>query len=136
MLLKEDFNTHLYDELIQAISREDDAKLDKAIQAAEGQAKGYLSRFDIDALFSTEGEDRDEMLLMHLKDLAVWHFITIANPNINIQLAKERFDDAIKELGKIQAGKVVPYNWPTATNPESNGFLFHFKSKPKRETSY
>jgi hypothetical protein len=138
MLLEEDFNTHLYTELIDAIKRDDIGKLDKAIKAAEKQAKGYMSRYDIDTMFAAVGDARDDMLLMYLKDLAVWHFIVIANPNINIEFHRERFEDAVTELGKIQSGKVVPYGWPPAEKPEgSNGNSFiQVSSNPRRETRF
>ncbi|AEL23856.1 phage protein Gp36 family protein [Cyclobacterium marinum] len=136
MLLKTDFKTHIYAELIDAITRADDSIIEEAIKSAESQAKGYLSRFDIDALFSTTGTDRDSMLMMYLKDLACWHFILLGNPNIHMEVVKERYNDAIKELGKIQSGKVVPHGWPPATSPEGADTYFHVSSAPKRETRY
>jgi hypothetical protein len=138
MLTVQDFNTHIYPELIEAIERQESEapKLETAIRAAILQAKGYLSRFDIPTLFGAEGEERDEFLLKLLKDMAVWNFILIANPNINTEFHRVLFEDAIKELGKIQSGKVVPYGWPPAVDPESNSTFFHVRSNPRRGTSY
>lgn len=136
MLLKIDFDTHMYDEIITAINRGDDVILEKAIKAAEQQAKGYLSHWDIDTLFDAELDDRDDMLLMYLKDLAVWHFIVKANPNINVEFFKERFDDAITEFGKIQKGIVVPHGWPPAVTPEGGDSSFHITSAQRRETRF
>lgn len=138
MLTVQDFHTHIYPELIEAIERQEEEapKLETAIKAAEIQAKGYLSRFDIPALFGTTGEERDGFLLKLLKDMAIWNFIIIANPNINTEFHRVLYEDAIKELGKIQAGKLVPYGWPPAVDPETNSTYFHFKSNPRRGTSY
>jgi hypothetical protein len=136
MLLKTDFKTHIYTELIDAISRADDTIIETAIKVAENQAKGYLSRFDIEELFTATGTDRDDMLLMYLKDLASWHFILLGNPSIHIEIIKERYNDALKELGKIQSGKVVPHGWPPATTPEGADTYFHTISATKRETRY
>lgn len=136
MLLRSDLDSHLYPELIEAIERSDTSKLDTAIRGAELEAKGYLSRFDTDTLFGQEGEERDEFLLMLLKDLAVWHFIVIANPNINIQFHELRYDQATKKLEKIQSGKIVPHGWPSAITPEGSDTFFHFSSNPRRGTSY
>lgn len=136
MLTRDDFKTHLYPELIAAIERADNTKLETAIKASTLLAKGFMSRFDKYALFTATGEYRDEFLLMLLKDLAVWNFIVIANPNINVEFHKERYDDAIKLLEKIQAGKMVPDGWPMATEPESSGTFFHIASNPRRKTSY
>lgn len=136
MLIRDDFKSHLYPELIAAIERADNTKLETAIKASTLLAKGFLSRFDKEALFSAVGTDRDEFLLMILKDLAVWNFIIIANPSIDANFHKERYDDAIKLLEKIQSGKMVPDGWPAATSPEESGTFFHFASNPRRGTSY
>jgi len=138
MLILSDFDTHMYEEIIRSIERTDanTDKLDKAIKTAEGQAKGYLSRFNIAALFAATGANRDEMLMTYLKDLAVWHYIVLANPNMNIAFFQLRFESAITELGKIQSGKVVPYGWPAAVDPVTDSTFFHFKSNPRRGTSY
>jgi hypothetical protein len=138
MLIIEDFDTHMYAEIIEAIERDNEAApiLEKAIKTAEKQAKGYLSRFDIETLFAAEAEERDEMLLTYLKDLAVWHYIVLANPNMDISFFQLRYESAIMELGKIQSGKVVPYGWPPAVDPEYAGTFFHVNSNPRRGTSY
>lgn len=134
MVTPEDFNTHMYPELIDAISREDDEVLMDAIASAEGQAMGYLTRFD-NALFAAEEGDRDPTLLMHVKDIAVWHFIALGNPSTEMQLRKTRFDDALGWLKDIQSGKIVP-KWKLAeTEKESTG-AFHVSSAPKRPTRW
>lgn len=136
MLTRQDFNTHLYPELIDAIERDDHTKLETAIKASTLLAKGYMSRFDKTALFSATGEDRDEMLLMLLKDLTIWNFIIIANPNISIEYHQVRYEQAIKTLEKIQSGKLVPDGWPSASTPEGSDTYFHVASNPRRGTSY
>jgi len=95
-----------------------------------------MSRYDIEAMFSQAGEDRDPVLLMYCKDLAIWHFIVIANPNISIEFQEMRYNLAIKELEKIQSGKVVPYNWPLADAAETPNTFFHVASNPRRVTNY
>lgn len=138
MLTPEDFNTHIYPEIIQAIERDEEStvNLSKAIRTAESQAKGYLSRFDIVTIFAAVEDARDELLLTYLKDLAVWHYIVLANPNMDISFFQLRFEHAIIELGKIQSGKIVPYGWPAANDPATDSTFFHVSSNPKRVTSY
>ena len=135
MVTEDDFKTHLYAELINAIDRNDVGILQDAIEAAEGEAKGYLSRFDVDALFDAVEDDRDPTLLMYVKDLAVWHFITLANPNTDLEFRKTRYDDAVRWLKGIQAGKIVPQGWPSATAEGEDSF-FHVSSAPKRPTRW
>lgn len=136
MLLRQDFDTHMYPEIIGAIEREDDDILEKAIAAAEGEAKGYLSRYDIDTLFATVGDSRDPTLLMYIKDITMWHFILLANPDTDMELRRTRYEDAIKWLEKIQAGKIVQRDWPIP-NPEAEGSdIWLVSSQSRRNTRY
>jgi len=130
-----DFKTHLFAELISAIDRNDEDILNDAIASAEGEASGYLSRFDLDALLGAIDGDRDATLLMYLKDMAVWHFITLANPNTDLEFRKTRYDDALRWLRGIQSGKIVPRGWPLATGEAEEKF-FHVSSAPKRPTRW
>lgn len=136
MLIIEDFNTHLYQEIISSISREDDDLLEKAIKSAEGEAKSYLARFDIDYLFDQIEEDRDPTLMMYLKDIAVWHFIPVSNPNIDVEYRKDRYHDAVRWLSKIQAGKNTPYGWKLANEQTEEPSVIQVSSNPKRKTHF
>ena len=139
MLQIADLKTHLYAELVTAISRDDETIMQAAIAAAEQQAKGYLGRYNIAALFGTTGASRDPLLLMYLKDLAAWHFITLANANIDMSVRKSRFDDAIDALKNIQAGKVFHEDWPlpaVVVGQETENDIFQISSEPKRGTRY
>lgn len=137
MLLAGDFNTHLYAELITAISRTDTTVLTSAMAAAEGEARGYLSRYDTATLFTATGTDRDPVLLMYLKDLAAWHFITLANADVDLELRKTRYDDAIAWLKGIQSGKIVYPDWPLPVEEtQGDNDLWQVSSRPRRETNY
>lgn len=134
---KTDFNTVMYAELIDVISRSEEEILTAAIAAAVQQAKGYLPIYDLDSLFGAEDEERDELLLMWVKDIAAWNFIGLANANVNLEVRKTRRDEAIKELEKIQTGKFTPEGWPelAEANPGDNAII-KVSSRPRRETNY
>src|SRR5690606_428487 len=136
MLVAADFKTHLYPELQTAIDRGDNTILQEAIEAAEGEAKGYLSYYDTDTLFSAEGDARDAALMLFLKDIAIWHFILLANPNTDLELRKTRYDDAKKWLRDVQKGHVVQKEWPLPDPTPSGSGAFLVSSQPKRDTRY
>jgi len=136
MLLRADFNTHMYTEIINAIERDGGLLLEKAIKTAEKEAKGFLSKYDLETLFSAIGDDRDEMLLTFIKDIAVWHFINLANPNMNIEFQAERYEKAIKRLQQIQKGEFVPEGWPFKTEPEGISDSWKITSATRRTTQY
>lgn len=137
MITVSDFNTHIYAELINAISRDNPEILMSALDAAVQEVKGYLGRYNTQTLFSAAGGNRDSLLLMVLKDVASWHFIALANANIDLELRKTRYDDAINRLKDIQSGKVVYPDWPLAdTDEPSSGDNWQVGSRTKRNTHY
>ncbi|MBC7399836.1 MAG: hypothetical protein H7289_07800 [Mucilaginibacter sp.] len=137
-ITKEEFATHIHPEIMDLISRADDAKILVALETGKQQAESYLSRFDLPAIFSATGNDKVKYtsLITFIKDLGKWHFINLVNPNIDLALAEKRYDDAIKELGKIQAGKTTPRDWPLAIQPESAIGQFKITSRIKRGNHY
>jgi len=103
----EELNSHLRDETIQAISGEDETMLTMAIKGAEKEAKGYLHKYDTAAIFTATGDDRDDLLLIWMKDIAVWHYINIANPGVDFAVRERRYMAAINWLKAVQKGDIV-----------------------------
>jgi phage gp36-like protein len=136
MVIPQDFKTHLYAEIIDAIDRADEEILQDAIASAEAEAMGYLSRYDTDLLFAREDEARDPLLMQRVKDIAVWHFINLANPDTNMQLRKTRYDEAIAWLKDIQKGQVIMKNWPVPIIEDYVQGSWNVSSRPRRETNW
>ncbi|MGB4774745.1 MAG: phage protein Gp36 family protein [Daejeonella sp.] len=135
-ITKYEFTTHIYEEKMDIISRANDSKIIDALTAAVAEATGYLSKYDTTALFAREGEDRDPILMLFMKDLAKWHFCNVSNAGIDLELAKERYDMAIKWLDKVQSGKIVPAGWPYPEGEDAAAFTFIVNSNPKRGNYY
>lgn len=136
-LTPDEINTHLYGEIADEISRGDNSILQTAIDAAISEMRGYISFYDVDTILATTGTNREPILLMFTKDIAVWHFISLANPNVEIELRETRYENAIKWLNKVQKGETVP-NLPPATNPDETVQTgkVKFGSNTKRQTSF
>lgn len=122
--------THINSGVQQIVSQGDNTKLQDAIDAAIAEAKGYCSRFLLDPLFDNVAEP-DAVLLLHLKNMAKWHFLVLANPAIDYEDALNRYERAIAWLKEVQNGKVVPVNWQPAI-PEDKSTFFHVSSNRKR----
>jgi phage gp36-like protein len=102
---KEEVMTHLYEEQIVSISGGDEEKLTVALNVAISEARGYLTaRYDIDRELEKTGGDRNDLLVLWIKDIAVWHFVNVCNVNTSLELRAKRYDDAISQLTKIQKG--------------------------------
>lgn len=131
--------THIYPGVSNSISQGDATLLQDAINAAIVEAKGYCNRFKIEQLFDNiealPGWVADPILLTHVKSLAKWHFMAVANTNIDYEEALTRYDQAIKWLSAVQSGKVTPVNWPPNVEPEKATY-FHLSSNPKRNNHF
>lgn len=132
-----ELKTHLYAEIVDEISREDDEIIQSAIDAAIAEVKGYVSQYDKAAIFDATGANRNPIVLMYTKDIAVWHYINLCNVDVDYEERKERYKNATDWLGKVQSGKVVP-ELPVATvetTTEGEGFV-KFGSNPKRNNHF
>jgi len=103
-----EITTHLGAEQIEAISDGDETMLQAAINGAMVEAKGYLSAFDMATELAKNGAARNALLIIFIKDIAVWHFINICNVNTDIDLREKRYDRAVSWLISVQKGNVVP----------------------------
>ncbi len=103
-----EINTHLYGGVTAEINRGDATILQVAINAAIEESRGYLTAYDNVAIFAATGTARNSWLLLIIKDIAVWHYIQLANPAVDMELRKVRYEQAVKSLDKVQAGKVNP----------------------------
>ena len=137
-----DLKTHLYTNILAEITRADATITDAAIDAGIAEAKSYLGRYDLDALFgtgTTAPTVADLNLQNKVKDLAVWQLLRLANPNINLELYKAAYDDAVEWLTKVTRGTVAPAGWPYApvpTTPAPDGDSITWTSNPKRRNHY
>lgn len=128
-LTKDELTTHLRVESITAITRDDPTLAESAIDGAISEAKGYLTRYDTNAIFNTIGEERNALLLIFVKDIAAWHLVNIVNPNIDLKLREKRYDRAIEWLKGVQKALIEP-SLPVA--PEKDPSLTHFGSTPNK----
>lgn len=134
-----EINTHLYGEVVDEIERHPTLTplLDEAIKAAIAEAKSYLSAYDKSSIFDATGDDRNPILLLYTKDIAVWHYIQLANPDIDYDARETRYKMAIDWLGKVQSGKTVPeLPVPTVENTTTGEGFIKFGSNPKRNNYY
>lgn len=113
-LLKIDLTPPLYPEIIDTITREDEGIITKCIDKGIAEAKSYLVRFNLLALFGDAETDptvTDENLKSVVKDLVCWQLIKLANPNIDMKLFRTNYEDAIAWLNNIKKSQLAPEGW-------------------------
>jgi hypothetical protein len=139
-----DLATKLYAEKINAITRSNSAIADESIDIAISEVKSYLSRFDLVQLFGDQAADTaatfpDSYLKSLVKDVAIWHLITLANVGIDLAILRTRYEDAIRVLRRIQQIQQTPDGWPLInidTVPLTPGNSVGMNSIPKRSNNY
>lgn len=108
-ITKTDLLTAIYQEQFDAITREDNALPDFCIDAAIEEMKGYLSpKYDVAKIFAKSGAERNNLLVILGRDMAVYHIICLSNPGIDYQSKKDRYDRAVTWLVQVQKGQVNP----------------------------
>lgn len=131
-----DLLTTIFQEQLDAIVREDYTIPVFAIDAAEEEMKGYLSpKYNVNKIFADAGDDRDKLLVMLCRDIAIYHMITISNPGIDYESRKARYDRAIRWCEQVRAGKVNPPDLELDDDDAENNEIL-MSSNTKRTQHY
>jgi hypothetical protein len=77
-------------------------------------------RYDLSAIFDATGDDRNFYILDLLIKLVIYDFIRRNAARKMTKDIKEDYDDAMKSLEAIKAGKEVPDGLPSITDTEGN----------------
>ena len=100
-ITNEELNTAIYDYTLGRITT-DDVVIRTAILAAIQEATSYLnSKYDCDAIFSAQGDNRNILLVEHIKSMAVWYIIRMSNAGLVFDKAKIYYDNAIDWLKQV-----------------------------------
>ena len=136
-----DLYTQMYPEVQTIITRGDTSIPTKAINSAIQECKMYLQRYDVVQLFGDATQEvsatlYDEMLNDMVKNIAVWHLLRLANPNIDLAIARTWYEDTIKKLKDIQKGIATPQGWPylnTTNETAPQGDAIYATSNRKKD---
>ena len=129
-IVKADLNTQVYPEIMDVITRSNDALVTDCIGVAIDEAKSYLMRFNLVALFGDYTNQAnpvlptitDRNLKSKIKDMACWHLIKLANPNINLELFRTAYEDAIKFLESVKKSQIAPDGWAYKPDDTTTNF--------------
>lgn len=131
--------TSLYPEIINKITRCNENEAELHIMDAESLVRSYMSMYDVDAIFGTtesaptfKGSDV-QLIKKMIKMIASYFLVRKANPNVNIELFRADYEDALEWLDRLQQGKVNP---SLPYNPVGNTSDVAWKSLPKQENFF
>lgn len=130
-ITQEELSSVIYDWQLGELT-DDPAVIDAAIMAAIEEAISYLApQYDTDKIFSAVGDERNILLVEHIKSMAVWYLVRLSNADMIFERIKSYYDNAIAWLTKIADGKIAP-NLPPQKD-ESGAVVSRLKmgSRPK-----
>lgn len=113
-----DLSTGLYPEIKQLLARFSETVILIACKTAESEVESYLSkRYLIRPELEKPTEERDHLLVMICRDIAIYHLYAVAE-TIPDKVEK-RYDDAIRILEDYATGKMILVGVPAAPKPET-----------------
>lgn len=135
-----EIKSHMYEEVANEITRNDDSIIEDAIDTAIDEMKGWLSKYDIENYLNTIAPNlRNKKLLNISKDMSVWYLIHLCNVTIDYNKWRELYDDATTWLSQVQKGQIV-LNLPQAVVPGSDPVQavspIKWKSNQKRNNHF
>lgn len=132
-ITEEDYKVVIGDTALKVISQTDEANRNNAEAEAQEEISGYLRpKYDCEAIFSAEGNERSRQIVMYTCDIALYHMVSAMPQKMGSEIRKERYDRAIKWLEGVQAGKIIP-DLPLAVNAEGKltGESLLYSSQPQ-----
>ena len=129
-----DYDASLHREILDALVRDDETLVEICEDRAIAEMRGYLSkRYDCDAIFSTMGEKRNQLILMMVIDIAVYHIFCIHNPQKLSQVRKDRYERAVEWMKAVASEEVSIAGAPLLPEEDrAKKAELMFKSNPKR----
>lgn len=110
-----DYDASIHREILDALVREDETLVEICEDRAIAEMRGYLSgRYDCDRIFSAQGEDRNQLVLMMAIDIAIYHIFSIHNPMKMSDIRKDRYERAVEWLKQVNRGDVSVDGAPEA----------------------
>lgn len=135
--------TSLYPEIIDTITRGDQTAAELQIVAAEEFVKSFLFKYDLTAIFGTPETaptHPSELIKKIVKIIASYYLVRLANPNVDIELFRKDYEDAVDILKDLRDGKnntSLPYaEDDTSTDIDESNSETTWNSNPKRDNFF
>ena len=134
----EEMNSVAYEYQLSEITENDSEIVELAINSAIEEVKSYLNptdqkkwrdgrpRYDVAAIFSATGSDRNPMILTLCKGIALYQVCALANVDIIQERVTNRYDRAIDYLekvagiGKYKDSAPIAPNFPVLPQGDEN----------------
>ncbi|MGL4994460.1 MAG: phage protein Gp36 family protein [Bacteroidales bacterium] len=103
----DELNTVAESYQIYQMANQDEAIIQTCINAAIKRVAGYLgTNYDVEKIFTVEGDQRDPDILEITKSVALWNLCQRCNIDILYDKIREIYDRNIKYLEGLAQGKI------------------------------
>ncbi len=129
-----DYDASIHRDILDALVREDEAVIEVCEDRAIAEMRSYLARrYDCDRIFSATRADRNQLVLMMVIDIAVYHIFCIHNPQKLSQIRKDRYERAVEWMKAVAAEEISIEGAPLLPQEQRAAYSsFHVKSNRKR----
>ncbi len=119
-ITEEDYKVVIGDTALKVISQVSAENRANAEAEAQEEIAGYLRpKYDCNAIFATEGAERNRLVVMYTCDIALYHMSAAQPQKMGSEVREERYKRAIQWLEGVQAGKIIP-DLPLAVDEDGN----------------
>lgn len=134
----QDYSVVIGEAALRVISQVSPTVRNTAETHAIEEISGYLRpRYDVQAIFSQSGSDRNSLIVMYTCDIALYHMSASLPQKMGSEVRRERYEDALKWLSSVQQGHIVP-DLPLQVNEEGvvPGMSARYGCQPKQRNNW
>ncbi len=134
----EDYGASIHQEILDALTRSDQSIVEICEDRAVAEMRGYIAaRYDCDRVFSAEGGERNQHVLMRALDIAIYHIFSIHTPRNMSQIRVDRYERAVEWLKGVQKGIIAVDGLPMVEEERrSAASQYQIRSNPKRQNRF
>lgn len=117
-LTEDDYKVMIGEKALDVIQQSSYDNRIKAEKTAQEEMSGYLrARYDVGAIFTATDDKRNDIIVMYLCDITLYHLISWLPNKMGFELREKRYKAALEWLDKVQQGKIMPA-LPTPTSAD------------------
>mgnify|MGYP000286269401 FL=1 len=130
-----DYDASVHREILDALVRDDETLVEICEDRAIAEMRSYLyKRYDCNSIFAATGNERNQLVLMMVIDIAVYHIFCIHNPMKLSQVRKDRYERAVEWMKAVSKEEISIDGVPLLPEDERAAkAALMFKSNRKRE---
>lgn len=106
---EKDYRTVIGESALAIVSQASDEVRQSAELMAQEEMSGYLRpRYDVVAVFGSEGDERNPLVVMYLCDIALYNMAASLPQKMGMEVRQMRYERAISWLEEVSKGNIVP----------------------------